>query len=154
MRHAEAGLAIVDFPTIAGGITPWATASVVAKANELRQGLGLIPVEPVQVVLHLIHRTWGILLLPLGGILLSQLFYTAAGLGAELAAVRRSVLSVAFLLVLQFLLGVVTVLSVRNPWVTSAHVALGAATLLATMILSLRAYPWPAVRKQAHHGPK
>jgi heme a synthase len=55
-RHAEAGLAIPDFPLMGGQIIPQFDVPMFAVINEWRQARYLPPVSSWQVLLHLLHR--------------------------------------------------------------------------------------------------
>jgi len=132
MRHAEAGLAIPDFPTMGGSFFPWATTGMLETANIMRSALNLPPVTNWQISLHLLHRVWSVVVFSIvlafslrsarmahGNFALEKFFrYSNSGF-------------ILLLITLQFTLGIVTVLTVRNPWMASLHVFFGA-VLLAT----------------------
>jgi cytochrome c oxidase assembly protein subunit 15 len=116
MRHTGAGLAIPDFPLMFGGLIPdhW----------------------DAKIAIHFAHRV-------------GALAVTAAVL-ATLAAVlikarrQRELVAPAVVLdtlvVVQIVLGALTVLSGRNPWINSFHVVCGALVLTTSLVLTLRSW--------------
>jgi heme a synthase len=57
MRHQHAGLAIPDFPLAYGGLWPDTSAEAVAEYNRARiSAVALDDITPVQIVLQMIHR--------------------------------------------------------------------------------------------------
>jgi protoheme IX farnesyltransferase len=143
MRHTGSGLAIPDFPAMAGGWRPWFDAESLAWVNAWRAdyafetGQALDPVTLPQVWIHFVHRA-GAVLVTLGTL------YAAARAWArqdESPAVFRTAFLLIALVLCQIMLGIVTVLSHKVPFITSLHVVTGAATLGCTALLALRAMP-------------
>lgn len=132
-RHAEAGLAIPDFPLMGGQIIPQFDASMFAFINEWRQARYLPSVSSWQVLVHLLHRLGALVV----GCYFAFLALRLIRLTAPESPLRRSALFVIALVLTQIVLGIVTVLSERGPWLTSFHVVCGAALLGATFILAL-----------------
>lgn len=135
-RHSESGIAIPDFPTMGGSFIPWANEQMLQASNSLRAGLGLSAITLGQVEIHLMHRV---------GALVLTVFtvYFAFLLGrAELEIKRPPLFAalIAFILVTQVCLGILTVLSVRDPLLTSLHVFTGAAFLGSYFLIALRSY--------------
>lgn len=132
-RHAEAGLAIPDFPLMGGQLIPQFDASMFAFINEWRQARYLPQVSSWQVLLHLLHR--------LGALVVGCYFAFFAlrliPLAGPKSNLQKSTLFVLALLLTQIALGIATVLSERGPWLTSLHVVCGAALLGATFVLTL-----------------
>jgi len=130
MRHAEAGLAVPDFPTMGGSFIPWATTAMLDTSNVMRNTLNLPPVTDWQVELHLLHRVWSVVVF---SIVLTFSIKSARMAPGKFAVEKFFKNSnsgfLLFLITLQFTLGVVTILSVRNPWITSLHVFFGAVLL-------------------------
>ncbi len=138
MRHTASGLAIPDFPSMGGSYIPWFDQKVVNSINELRAAKQLWPIEQWQVVLHFAHRATAFLVV---GFVL-YLSVKLIGFSRVSAAVKSTVLATLFLTAIQFILGILTVLSGKAPYITSLHVVLGAATLGAAGILALRTAPF------------
>lgn len=142
MRHSQAGLAIPDFPTMGNEWLPMFDQSMLDSVNAQRKEVHLPAVTMGQVVIHFLHRLGGILVLSYG----LYLFYLLANSGAlkkvseKFFKTRGLSLSIFTLLLLQFALGIVTVLTVRNPWIASLHVVLGAVLLGLSVLLALRLY--------------
>lgn len=116
MRHAEAGLAMLNFPT---DITKWFTFDL-SYFNELRRMRRLPDVNLYQLITHGAHRLWSVVALTLGivsVIKLQKLRYSGHAL------------LIAGCLMSQMILGIVTVLSIRHPIITSLHVVNGALLL-------------------------
>lgn len=137
MRHAGAGLAIPDFPKMGGAWWPAFTVDWIAGINEVRRAQGLAAVDVSQIGLHLFHRVWGVLVA--AGMLL--LVVRLRRWGEAAPRVRRAALVLGILVLVQFSLGIVAVVSEREPFLTSFHVLGGALTLALTVILALRLYP-------------
>ena len=143
MRHTESGLAIPDFPLMAGQIVPWFTSSAVEWVNTWRvdyafeTGVLLPEVTLGQIWIHFVHRVGAILIV-------------AAVLNAVVQALRNQDASpemwpgtffLAALVAVQFSLGMTTVLTQKLPIITSMHVVIGAATLGYVTLLVFRALP-------------
>lgn len=138
MRHYQAGLAIPDLPLAYGEILPPTDAVGLKSINDWRAWHGdgkLSRVTLSQVWIHFVHRLGAIAvtvsLLPLIIHVLRRrheplLFRPAAALG--------------MLLIVQLTLGTLTVLWRKPADIASAHVAIGALTLLTTFILGVRAW--------------
>jgi cytochrome c oxidase assembly protein subunit 15 len=130
MRHAEAGLAVPDFPSMGGSFIPWATTGMLEAANIMRNTLNLPPVTTWQVSLHLLHRIWSIVVFSLVFAFSLNSARMAHGKFARKKFFKHSNSGfLLFLITLQFTLGVVTVMTVRNPWIASLHVLFGAVLL-------------------------
>jgi cytochrome c oxidase assembly protein subunit 15 len=114
MRHTEAGLAIPDFPLALGRLVP--------------------PFDDPRVVIHFAHR--------LGAVAVALAVARLAWACLALRQRRFAALGAAAvaLVAVQFTLGALTVLSGKAVYVTTAHVATGAATLALTFLIALRAW--------------
>lgn len=134
VRHAEAGLAVLDFPTMAGQWLPTFGPDMLASINAERQSLGFSPVDLFQVLAHVMHRIWAVVVV---GVLL---WYCTKLRSLGTRRVRLLSLSIGALLFIQFSLGIVTILSLRHPWLASLHVVVGAILLGVTFwcYLSIR----------------
>src|SRR5262245_59346460 len=116
MRHTGAGLAIPDFPWMCGHVVPdhW---------------------DP-KIAIHFAHRT-GALVVAL--LIASSVVYIRAYHRARPELTRPASILVA-LVVVQITLGALTVLSLRNPWINSAHVVCGAMVLATSLVITLRSW--------------
>lgn len=116
MRHTGAGLAIPDFPLAFGRLIP--------------------PFELPGVFIHFLHR--------LGAVAVT--FGIAWTVGRVLGQhpdepyLRRPACLLAGLLLIQLTLGAVTIWTQRSVVPMTAHVAVGAAVLATSLLLTLRAY--------------
>ncbi len=143
MRHTESGLAIPDFPAMAGGWKPWFDAESLAWVNAWRAdyafetGQALEPVTLGQLWIHFAHRV-GAGLVVLGTLFAAWRAWTRQDAAP---AVFRTAFVLVSLVACQIALGIVTVLSHKIPFITSLHVVTGAATLGCTGLLALRAMP-------------
>lgn len=131
MRHTGAGIAVPDFPTMGGEW--WPSLAILPEVNALRAALMLPPLEGYHVALHLVHRLLGIVLFGLGVFAVVR-----AKRWCRDQWVINSVWCLAGITAAQVTLGIVTILSVRQPLVTSLHVVLGAAYLATVWIVLLR----------------
>ncbi len=137
MRHSGAGLAIYDFPTMAGTWWPTLNEGMLFTINDWRFENNLDPVNMTQVTLHLIHRIGAAVIL----VYLIFLNINAFKNGKLTPRLKNTVLLIDLLVAIQIILGIMTVLTGKHPHVTSTHVACGALTLSLSAILVLRAMP-------------
>ncbi len=142
MRHTEAGLAIPDFPTMGNQWLPALDGAMLAWINDWRTetafetGAYLPAVTMDQVVYHLLHRVGAVAVIAAAIFLTWRAHAAAAGRGLLTAVWAVNILTAA-----QATLGVVSVLTVREPFLTSVHVVGGAILLGAIMLTALRAMP-------------
>ena len=134
MRHQHAGLAIPDFPAAYGKAWPDLDADAIARYNAARTEVtGLNPITAFQVALQMAHRI-------VAGLILGAVAVTAwtarRRLGWGSALTRLSLVWLAFIL-LQALLGVLTILKNKPADIATAHVAIGALSLLTGSMLTL-----------------
>lgn len=135
MRHSEAGLAIPDFPTMAGGYWPTFDDAMLSKINASLLSSGHAPVEMPQILVHFVHRFWAVMVLIA---FITTLIYCYRKLSA--ATLKMRTLAIMTPVVgLQVILGIATVLTERIPLVTSLHVVVGALLLGLSTLLSIRA---------------
>ena len=132
MRHTGSGLAIPDFPTMGGMWIPTFSSEMMKNINYILFDLDLDSVSKGQVVIHFIHR--------LGAVIVTgTIGYFYAKYGEIIKASQRSkavFISIIVIVIIQFSLGVLTVLSARSPYIASFHVVTGAALLgLCTLLL-------------------
>jgi heme a synthase len=143
MRHTESGLAVYDFPTTAGNILPIVNDDALARINDWRfentdrLGAYLPEVTPGQVAVHLAHRG--------GAVLVTALVFGLAWMAYRRRdgnpLLWRTSLWLCGLVALQIVLGAFTIWTTKHPYVTSFHVATGAAILGLSTVLALRAWP-------------
>jgi cytochrome c oxidase assembly protein subunit 15 len=136
MRHYGAGLAIPDLPLAYGKVLPPTNAAQLNEVNAYRTWtLHEKPVTLAQIWLHFGHRV--------GAIVVSIAIVAASVLvlrrHRDQRALLRPALLMLALLVAQLTLGVLTVLMNKPADVASAHVAVGALTLVACFVLTVRA---------------
>ena len=137
MRHTHSGLAIPDFPRMGGYYWPPFNDAMLKTINDWRFEMNLAPVLMWQAAVHFFHRLMAII------IALAALYLTSKTFKFYRSN-RRLVYSILVLdnfIVLQILLGVVTVLSWKEPFVTSLHVVNGAALLGSSVLFVLRLCP-------------
>ncbi|HIA46577.1 MAG TPA: heme A synthase [Candidatus Hydrogenedentes bacterium] len=159
IRHTESGLALPDFPLMAGQIVPFFTQESVDWVNNWRldytfeTGINLEQVTLAQLWAHFIHR--------LGAVaVLAALFYVAKRAGAardQYPNLWKTTIALMVLVTIQILLGILTVISHRVPLITSIHVVTGAATLGVSWWLTLRAAPlslWQESEVQEYVAPE
>jgi len=132
MRHTGSGLAIPDFPTMGGMWIPTFSSEMIENINYILFDLDLDSVSKGQVIIHFIHR--------LGAVIITgTIGYFYAKYGETIKASQRSkavFISIIAIVIIQFSLGVLTVLSARSPYIASFHVVTGAALLgLCTLFL-------------------
>ncbi|HET7152238.1 MAG TPA: COX15/CtaA family protein [Candidatus Kapabacteria bacterium] len=144
MRHSEAGLAIPDFPFAYGKLLPPMTDGDLAQANLMRLHLNLPPVTLSQIWIHFAHRIGAVLVTVL-------LMWMATRIFSQYRKEKKFLLPAIVLVLLlgmQITLGALTVLSGKNPYIATAHVATGALILGITLLTTLRSYHLVAPKEQ------
>lgn len=146
MRHSEAGIAVPDFPLMAHRALPSLDTETIQEINAMRASLHLPAVDGLQVFIHLLHRAGGFLVIFAALALQLQAFRSEQFRGEKpryfwQSQARSMIYFVGYLVLIQFTLGVFSLLSVRHPLITSLHVALGAVLLGVTAFLCLRLFP-------------
>jgi cytochrome c oxidase assembly protein subunit 15 len=143
MRHYQAGLAVPDLPLAYGQLIPRTDPASIEAYNRYRAwDLDLPSVTARQIWLHIGHRI---------GAILVMLVLSASSLVLLRHRTERSLVVAAnALLVLQLVLGILTVLKRKPADIASAHVAVGALILATTFILSVRVVRLCARSQTAH----
>jgi len=129
---------------MAGSMMPSLSAETLDQTNAMRKeaGLPLAPVGSVQLLFHLLHRGWALVVT--GAVAYFCVFAYRNRL--ELPSfVRSAAIVMGGVVSVQFLLGVLTVLSLRDATLTSFHVILGALLLAFSALTAFRCWEW-AVR--------
>ncbi len=143
MRHSDAGLAIPDLPLAYGKLLPPTSDAALADANAWRRTQLMDPVTFTQVWVHFAHRMGAVAVT----IILATLVVRIRTRFSAVRELRRPANAIALLLLAQLTLGVLTVLTHKDAWIATVHVATGAAVLGTTFLTALR-----AARFTAHHA--
>ncbi|MEA2709896.1 MAG: heme a synthase, partial [Phycisphaerales bacterium] len=145
MRHYQAGLAVPDFPLAYGQLIPATDSAAMQTINADRAwNLNLPHVTAAQIWLHMGHRFGAVVVtLALGAAITIALRHHRR----ERELVRPALLLIALLLA-QITLGVLTVLWRKPADVASAHVAVGALTLVTAFVMTIRASRLYARRRE------
>jgi len=145
MRHQHAGLAIRDFPTAYGKIWPDSSAAAVARYNADRmEVISENPITAFQIILQMVHRIVALAILIAVGVCAwitrrpagqrSDADIRRQGAGATGAGgwmvYRRLSLFWVGLIVAQIILGAATIWSNKAADVATAHVLVGALSLV------------------------
>ncbi len=136
IRHQHAPLAIRDFPTAYGTLIPDTSASTLARINEERLHDQIAPVSASQIYLQLIHRAGAVILL-LIVITTAVLAVARTPLGHWMRA--WSLLWVGAIL-LQILLGAITIWSNKAADMATSHMALGALLTAFGIVFTFRLF--------------
>lgn len=138
MRHTESGTALLDFPrSFRGAWLPPGDAAGLAALNEFRfEAHELADVSLGQVWINFAHR--------LGAVasalaVIALLVYTI-GRHADEPALILPAMGLTGLFAAQVALGIMTVLTVKNVWITTVHVATGVLMLGMGFLIALRAF--------------
>lgn len=136
MRHTQSGLAVLDFPLAYGQVLPDLSPEAVEAYNDHRRFELLLPAVTVrQIAFHMAHRVGALFV---AGVVLSVTIATFRRYRDQHGLCRPMLLACVLVLA-QFGLGAWTVLSERHPYIATAHVAVGAATLAVAVVFTLRA---------------
>lgn len=140
MRHSEAGLAVPDFPTMFGSWIPPLDADRLAAANaQLRMSNLLVirngqDLTMIEMAIHLLHRLMAFIVA--GGV--GALWWRLNRRHAGSPALARPAGLMLILVVVQFSLGILTILTGRHFIITSLHVTVGALLLATSVALAVR----------------
>lgn len=135
MRHTESGLAVYDFPTMAGYWYPTLNESILNIINNWRFEMDFIEVSLFQVAIHLFHRLGALIIL----ILMIFTHYKMLQKPDYYSKrIKRNLYLLDILVIAQILLGALTIWTVRGPYIASFHVMNGAAVLGVCFLLLLR----------------
>ena len=136
MRHQHAGLAISDFPLAYGKIWPALDSESVARYNQQRlESIDAKPVTTAQIILQLAHRAVAAAIFLL---VLSSVWATRKRIPWHHPLTKLSAAWLCLLLA-QIALGAATIWSNKSADIATAHVVVGALTLLTGTFLSLAA---------------
>lgn len=137
MRHTGSGLAIPDFPKMGGYWWPPFNEDMLFNINDWRFDYNLDPVNLTQVVFHFMHRVGALV------IFFAVCIMHALGLKYYRVSkrVRLTLVLIDVLLCIQIILGIVSILTLKSPIMTSLHVVNGAAFLGVALLLLLRVSP-------------
>jgi len=135
MRHSGAGLAIPDFPLSYGEVLPPSGPEGLSLINGIRrEWYDLAPVGGGQVWIHFAHRAGGVVVsaavLWLGIHILRSY--------KEEPRLREPALIMMMLVLVQFLLGALTVWTGRGVQIATVHVATGALLFATTVFIAVR----------------
>jgi cytochrome c oxidase assembly protein subunit 15 len=147
MRHQHAGLAISDFPTAYGKWWPATDADSIARYNRDRvEVTALNPITAAQVTLQMVHRVTALCIFGsvawLAGAARSR--FSAHSPVARLAALWFGAI------LLQVILGATTIWTNKAADIATAHVAVGALSLVLGALLTL--VTWRVSGRMAAQG--
>lgn len=135
MRHAHLGLSIPDFPLAYGALVPDTSAATIEKINETRVADHQMPTTAMQIWLQMAHRVMAFVIL---GFVAAVAFVALSNPIARSAAAWSAVWLA--MILCQIALGAWTVWSNKAADVATAHMALGALSLLAGVVFSFRLF--------------
>lgn len=139
MRHTGSGLAVPDFPLAYSQLFPTLSDESIAQYNQELISYGIKwhgdkSVAVYQIVIHLLHRFWAYIVVGIVAFTGYKLMKTEF-LPSVLK--RNGTILIAAVLI-QFILGMLTVLTRKEVLITTAHVAIGAFTLVMCVITALQ----------------
>jgi heme A synthase len=137
MRHAQAGLAIPDFPTMGWTFFPTFDQAWLNRINAWRFENNLDPVNLSQVMIHLCHRCWAFLIL-INVLWLNNIAYKKC---LDRPLILKTLYWLNIAVILQITLGISTVLSHKEEYTATIHVTMGAIVLGLSFLMVLRASP-------------
>jgi cytochrome c oxidase assembly protein subunit 15 len=155
MRHEKAGLAVIDFPLIYGKLLPPTSTKALAKINVTREiasawetGDGYSVeagswVTLWQIWIHSLHRY--------GAVCVSIAVLVLVGKSIMRPPLRWLALTLIVLLATQMTLGALVVILRKPADLTSAHVAVGALTLMTAFVLTVRSWRLYMPRRESQH---
>ncbi|OED34961.1 hypothetical protein AB834_05425 [PVC group bacterium (ex Bugula neritina AB1)] len=136
VRHTESGLAIHDFPLNAGSIIPSFDKEMLQEINDWNFEKDLPYVNMIQVVLHFIHRLGAFVIL----IFFTLMTFWIRKYFLKNAKIISTLYWIGMGLILQVMLGAITVLSMKLPIIATLHLLCGAFLMGMTFLMFLRGY--------------
>jgi cytochrome c oxidase assembly protein subunit 15 len=139
LRHTYSGLAVPDFPLAYGQLIPSLSEMAVQEYNRelIRTGIkwaGDKPIESYQIIIHLLHRYWAYAV----ALMLVYTGYTLQRSPGGPHSLSRNGKIIIAAVTIQFILGMLTVLTRKEIIITTAHVAVGAVTLVVCIITTIQ----------------
>ena len=135
MRHTDSGLAIYDFPTMAGSWFPVFNESMLSTINSWRFDMDLSNVSLFQVLIHFIHRIGAFFIL---FFMIFIHFKINKKSHHYSNTVKINLYAMEIIVGVQILLGAITIWTAKSPFITSFHVMNGAIALGICFMLLLR----------------
>lgn len=136
MRHTQSGLAIPDFPLTYGHLFPPLNQASFESVGAYRMQLDLEPVSLLQIWIHFVHRIGALVV---SVVIMGGVRHILKNYKTE-SKLREPALILLVLLVVQILLGALTVWSGKGMEIATAHVACGALLLATSVLLTVRTY--------------
>lgn len=136
MRHSGSGMAIPDFPLSYTHWLPPTKVDDLASINEYRLTYyDLPPIELGQIWIHFAHRAWAIVVTILVIVNVVHILRNY-----RLPRMREPAIIQGLLVLVQFLLGALTVWTGKGVQISTAHVAVGALLLATSAALAFYSY--------------
>jgi cytochrome c oxidase assembly protein subunit 15 len=135
MRHTGSGLAIPDFPLSYGNLLPPFDSSALPAINEYRMGWDMASVSMGQIWIHFAHRVGALLV---AVVVIMNVFHILNT--CKESKLREPAWLLLAFLVVQILLGALTVWTGKGIETATAHVATGALLLGLSVIISVRSF--------------
>ena len=133
MRHEHAGLSIPDFPLAYGKILPDTSAAAIASINEARVADDKVPTNALHIWIQMAHRAVAIVIFLAVAAVAWRAFANPIARSARFWAAIWLVMITA-----QVALGAWTIWSNKAADVATAHMALGALSLIVGVLFSFR----------------
>ena len=137
MRHTASGLAIPDFPTMGGMWFPTFSETMINNINATLFDMDRDMVARAQVIFHFIHRLGAVMVTGVVG----YVVYRYRSTIKNIPILEKTLWWIVGIVLIQFTLGIATVLSERLPYIASFHVVIGAALLGICTLFILRCHP-------------
>ena len=137
MRHTSSGLAIPDFPTMGGLFLPNFSDIMVNNINVILFDIDQDMVSKKQVVIHFIHRFGSALVT----IATFYFFFQCRKIPGNHRDIFHTLSLIVITLIVQVALGVITVVTGKEPYIASFHVVNGALLLGLCTLLVLQSAP-------------
>lgn len=135
MRHEHAGLAIKDFPLAYGAVIPDTSPETLARINAEREAAGEMPTNAEFIWVQMAHRLVALLIVVAVGVVTWRAFHFA-----NARVIRGWTVVWSGCVAGQIVLGAWTIWSNKAADIATAHMALGALTLLLAVIFCFRLF--------------
>ena len=151
MRHSEAGLIAFDYPEMNGDLIP--KISKIYDYNQIRNDFiwenidnsdstltqrdvldeHLEPITPFKLIIHFMHRTWAIFVF---GFIIYLFFIVMKYLNGN-DMIKLSISFLLFTAIIQIVLGIFSIWSIRDILITTLHVGNGSLVLATSFYLTV-----------------
>ncbi len=149
MRHTDSGLAVPDFPLAYNQLFPSLTPEALERYNQhlIHSDIRMAAdgaITSTQILIHMMHRLWAVVV--------SGMIIWISVRVFQLSSVSKRISRFGYLLLVllcvQITLGALTVISGKEMYIATAHVAMGSLILVSCVLLTIHAAKLFGIRQR------